>query len=239
MNKKNIVAVLTAAVLSVGLTGCGKNAIPDMTDEQVKMISEYVAVTMMKYDANHRSRLVDLPQEDKKPNVPSEPSATEPPSGMGPVDDTPVKDPAATENPYTMEEVLGLPDGVTLAYTGHRLCDVYPDAVENGFFSLGAAKGKKLLVLSFTINNASDQEQRIDLLTSGTAFRVAVNEGRSKRALSSGLPEELTTYSGMIPANSGVETVVLLEVDEETASNMQSISLNVKNGEKSYTEQLL
>ncbi len=82
MNKRNFAAILIAAVMCAGLAGCGENAIPDMTDEQVKMIGEYVAVTMMKYDANHRSRLVDLP-EDKKPQPPTEPEATKEPSGMG------------------------------------------------------------------------------------------------------------------------------------------------------------
>lgn len=240
MNKKSIAAVLAAAVLCAGLTGCGKNAIPDMTDDQVKSIGEYVAITMMKYDANHRSRLVDRKLVEKEPNEPSKPIATKEPSGMGTVDNTPVIDSTVVENPYTIEEVLALPDGVTLAYIGQRLCDSYPDTAEIGDFFLPASKGKKLLVLSFVINNSTEQEQKVDLLSSGVTFRVTVNENVSRRALTvAGLLKEMSTYSGEIPANSGVETVILVEVDEKTASALESISLNVKNDTKTYTTQLL
>lgn len=239
MNKKSIAAFLTAAVLCAGLTGCGENAIPDMTDEQVKLIGEYVAVTMMKYDANHRSRLVDRELVDKKPYVPSEPDATKEPSGMGAADDTPVVDPTVVENPYTMEEVLDLQDGVELVYSGQRLCDVYPDSEESGIVSLSASKGRKILVLSFVINNVTEQEQEVDLFSSGATFRVTVNGIYSRSALRTGMLEDMSTYFGTIPANTGAEVVILVEVSEEMASGIESISLNVKNDTKTYTTQLL
>ncbi len=239
MNKKSIAAVLAAAVLCAGLTGCGKNAIPDMTDEQIKSIGEYVAVTMMKYDANHRSRLVDRALLDKKPYVPSDPDDAKEPSGTGTDGDTTVIDSTVAENPYTIEEVLALPDGVTVAYSGQRLCDVYPDTEESGVISLPASKGKKLLVLSFMINNATNQEQKVDLLSSGATFKVTVNGNYSRRALYTGLLEDMATFVGTIPANSGAEAVILVEVTDEMASGIESISLNVKNDTKSYTDQLL
>lgn len=240
MNKKSIAAFLAAAVMCAALTGCGENAIPDMTDEQIKSIGEYVAITMMKHDANHRSRLVDRAQLDKKPYVPSEPAATKEPSGMGAVDNTPVIDPAVIQNPYTMEEVLALPEGVTVAYSGHKTCDNYPDVVEIGDLSLPASKGNKLLALSFMINNITGQEQKVDLLSSGAKFRVTVNGSYSRNALyAAGVLNNMSTYSGTIPANSGTEVVILVEVSEEMASGIESISLNVKNDTKSYTSQLL
>lgn len=244
MNKKSMAAFFAAAVLCTGLTGCGKNAIPDMTDEQIQAIGEYVAVTMMKYDANHRSRLVDSALSDKKQyEDPSGPEATKEPSGMGAVDDTPVTDvtePAVPENPYTMEEVLALQDGVTLVYNGQKICDAYPDTGESGIFSLNAAKGKKLLVLSFMINNTTEQEQEIDLLSSGATFRVTVNDTYSRSALRAGvILEDLSTYMGTIPAKSSAEAVILVEVKEEMASEIGSILLNVKNDTKTFTAKLL
>lgn len=240
MNKKSITALLTAAVMCAALTGCGENAIPDMTDEQVKSIGEYVAITMMKYDANHRSRLVDRDLLDKKPNVPSESVATQAPSGMGTVDNTPVIDSTMVENPYTMEEVLALPDGVMLVYSGQRICNAYPDTGEVGDFYLDASKGNKLLALSFILNNTTGQEQKVDVLSSDAVFRVTVNGSYSRRALATGLPDDITTYNNKtIPANSDTEVVILVEVTDEIASGMESISLNVKNGAKSYTVKIL
>lgn len=238
MNKKGIVAALVAA-LCVGLTGCGQDAIPDMTDEQVNMIGEYVAFTMMKYDANHRSRLVDRAFVEKEPIAPTEPEPTKEPSGMGTVDNTPVVDSTVTTNPYTMEEVLALPDGVTLVYTGQRICDVYSDTGDSIGFSLPASKGKKLLVLSFVLNNATGQDQEVDVLSSGATFRITVNGSYSRNALKTDMLEDLATYIGSVPASSGAETVILVEVDETTASGIESISLRVKNDTKTYTTQLL
>lgn len=239
MNRKGIAAFLAAVMLCAGLTGCGENAIPDMTDEQVKDIGEYVAITMMKYDANHRSRLVDRSRLDIKPSVPAEPVATKAPSGIGEVDNTPVIDSAATENSYSMEEVLALPAGVTLSYTGHDVCDVYPNTGEIGSFSASASEGQKFLVLKYMLSNTTGQEQKIDLLSFSTVFRITVNGSYSRNAIFTGLPEELKTYFGTLPANSNTETVILVEVDEETASGLESISLTVKSDAKSCTVRLL
>lgn len=240
MNKKSIAALLTAAVICAVLTGCGENAIPDMTDEQVKSIGEYVAITMMKYDANHRSRLVDRALLDKKPYVPPEPEATQAPSGMGTVDNTPVIDSTVVENPYTMEEVLALPDGVMLAYSGQRLYDSYPDTGEVGSIFLNASTGNRLLVLSFILSNTTGQEQKVDVLSSDAVFRVTVNGSYSRRALATGLPDDITTYNNKtIPANSDTEVVILVEVTDEIASGIESISFNVKNGAKSYAAKIL
>lgn len=245
MNKKNIAAVLAAAVLCAGLTGCGEDVIPDMTDEQVRSVGEYIAITMMKYDANHRSRLVDLSRLEawleEKPEVPAEPEATMEPSGSGtgPVGDTPVIDPTENENPYTMEEVLALPEGVTLAYSGQKVCDAYPDSGEIGGLVAVASNGKKFLALEYMISNTTGQEQKVDLLSTDTVFRVTVNGTYSKKALYTGLPEDMTTYIDTLPANSSDKVVILVEMAEETAVGIESISLNVKNDARSCTVQLL
>lgn len=238
MFKKKFIAILTAAVFCMGLTGCGKNEIPDMTDEQTKAVGEYVAITMMKYDANHRSRLVDLSKFPEKPAATPAPSP-EPsgePSGMGPVDNTPVID-SAGNNSQSIEEVLGLPEGMRLAYSGQEICDFYQESEIP--LSLPAAAGNKLLVLKYMLVNTGDQDREIDILSGDASFRITVNGKYARNALKSGLPSDLSTFSGRIQGNSSVEAVLLIEVDEEMASNINSISLKVKNGEKTYTVQIL
>ena len=55
--KKVIVAFVSMLLMSLIITGCGKNQIPDLTEDEIKAIGEYTAFTLMKYDANHSSRL--------------------------------------------------------------------------------------------------------------------------------------------------------------------------------------
>ena len=57
-NKKKIVCGALLCVMALGMTACG-NEIPDLTEEESQRVGEYAAVTLLKYDANHRSRLVD------------------------------------------------------------------------------------------------------------------------------------------------------------------------------------
>lgn len=240
---RKLAAVLTAGLLIIGLTGCGENQIPEMTDEDMKLLSEYTAITLMKYDANNRSRLVDYSQmliisqskaeqvQEQEPNQPE---------GMDPVDNTPIVNGPAGGNSaqaYSMEEILGLSEGVSIVYTGYSLHDAYP---EEGFFTISASEGKQLMVLEFTIINASDQDQTIDLLNLSPDFRITVNGDYTRKSMFTMLAEEdLSMYQGMIPSMESASTVLVIELDAEKAADLSSISLSLKNDSKACTIQLL
>ena len=55
---KNIVCGALLCAMMLSMTACG-NEIPDLTEEESQRVGEYAAVTLLKYDANNRSRLVD------------------------------------------------------------------------------------------------------------------------------------------------------------------------------------
>lgn len=237
-----LMTVFAAGLIIFGLTGCGENKIPEMTDEQMQLIGEYTAVTLMKYDANQRSRLVDYTEmlATPEPEIPQEPEAEEP-QGMDPTDDTPVVDgPAADEPaaPMSIEEALKLPEGIGVIYTGEGLYDSYPEG-EDTFFALSASEGKKLLVLNFSIINASGQEQSVDILSLSPEFKVSVNGEYSRRALMTWLEEDLTVYQGTLPSMGSAATVLVIEVDEETASDISSLSISLKNDSETYTIPIL
>ena len=56
--KKDVVCGALLCAMALTMTACG-NEIPDLTEEESQQIGEYAAVTLLKYDANNRSRLVD------------------------------------------------------------------------------------------------------------------------------------------------------------------------------------
>ena len=235
--------ITAAALLMAGLTGCAENQIPDLSGDEIQAIGEYVAVTMMKYDLNHRSRLMDLTVLDAE-YVPEDTAGTgeqEEPSGMAPVDDTPVVDAEgkaeqAVASSYSLEEVAGLPEGLAVAYTERGIYDSYPE--EGDFFSLNASEGKKLLVLHFSITNTGEADQSVDILNSGAVFNVTVIETSSRRALFTLLLNDLSTYEGAVGAGEKADAVLVVEVDAGMAENISSLSLQVKNGEKSHTLKL-
>ena len=90
-HKKSVMTVLILAML--GLSGCAENQIPDVSEEEMRAIGEYVAYTMVKYDVGHGSRLMDLPPvEEMDEQAPVPTRSPEETVGMDPVDDTPVVD---------------------------------------------------------------------------------------------------------------------------------------------------
>lgn len=244
MRMKKFKTGLLAAMICFGLTGCGENMIPELTESEMQIIGEYTAFTMMKYDASNRSRLVDLPQEAEsatpEPMKTEPPRETEEPSGMGEVDDTPVTDVSQEEDPGSMEDVLGLAEGVSVSYMGAELCDTYPHDEEiGGVVMKASSEEKKLLVLRFRFSNETEQEQTVDIASQREmVFRITVNEEYRRNAMAALLLDDMTALRETIPAGESTEAVLIIEVGQGSMEEISSISLNLKNDLKTYTIQL-
>ena len=236
--KKRIILTLTAAMLVISLAGCGENQIPELTDEQMQSIGEYTAITLMRYDASYRSRLVDytLLMTTPDPEQTPEPVPTKEPGGMDPVDDTPVigaGGQAGSSGGSSIEETLELPEGISITFLDHALHNSYPEG--DSYFAMTATEGKKLLVLNFSISNVSGQDQTVDLLHTADEFRITVNGDFTRRALLTGLESDLSTFEGTVSAGESTTVVLVIEVDDSVAENITSISVNVKNNSKTCT----
>lgn len=239
--KKRIILTLTAAIMVLGLVGCGENQIPELTDEQTQMLGEFTAFTLMRYDANHRSRLVDytLLMTTPDPEQTPEPVPTKEPGGMDPVDDTPVigaNGQPGSSGSSNIEETLKLPEGVSVTFLDHALYNSYPEG--DTYFAMTATEGKKLLVLNFSISNVSGQDQAIDLLHIAAEFRITVNGDYTRRALLTGLESDLSTFEGTVSAGESRIAVLVIEVDGSVAENITSISVNIKNDLNACTIQV-
>ena len=60
MRKGTIKGSFLVAALLMGLAGCGKNEIPQLTEEELWKISEFTAFTLMKYEAGHKTYRLNL-----------------------------------------------------------------------------------------------------------------------------------------------------------------------------------
>lgn len=229
------------------MTGCG-NQIPDLTEEQAKQVGEYAAITLLKYDANHRSRLVDasvIEAHDAKEKELEELAAQatpEPaPEGMKPVEDTPVIDDSGNDlvsEVSSLDDIYELPEGVAIAYRGYQVCDSYTGEASGDAFALDAATGKKLLVLKFNIANQSGNVQNVDLFSKTSTYGVTINGTYSEDALTTILMDDISTYINTMQAGEGKDLVLLVEIEESMAGNISTVSLNLKNESKTSTIQL-
>lgn len=229
---------ITAAAL---LTGCG-DAMPELTQEETNLISEYAVGVLLKYDKYHSSRLVDTTAydvttdaaQDEEPEETEEPAQTEAEEER-PVDDTQVVDVSQDEEtpvvPATIEEYYGIPE-FTFQYTGYELVQNYPPALEEDdlFFAMDATDGMQLLVLKFTATNTSSSDQTLNMLGYGARFRISVNGESSQGALATMLLNDMQTYDETVPAGSGVELVSIVEVPQSVS--VDTIEFVLRGGEE-------
>ena len=241
---KKVIGSALLCAMALCMTACG-NQIPDLTEDESQRIGEYAAVTLLKYDANNRSRLVDpdvviakLEKEAARAAAKEEEQKTETTDGEN---TTEIETPAAQQDITTsLEEFFGFPEGVTLSYEDYQVTDSYPeDGSTADYFALDASTGKKLVVLRFRLANSSAQDESIDLLDSASRYVITVNDSIRGNALPTMLPNDMSTYVDTLTAGAEQELVLLMEVNEETANDIHSISLRLKNASNEYTIQLL
>lgn len=233
MKRMNVLLCSVAAAFL--MTGCGE--MPDLTQEETELISEYAVGVLLKYDRAYNNRLVDtsaydLAEEETEPSEEEiqeeepEPEVEEPAEVVDVSQDEEVQ-PAIS----SVEEYYGIPN-LAISYTGYEVADSYPPSEEGAVpvFSMDASPGTQLLVLKFNVQNTSGQDQQMDMLGYGATFRVSVNGEASKGALATMLVNDMQTYDDVIPANAAVEMVSIVEVPQGT--NVGSIDFILRgNGE--------
>ncbi len=233
MRKANVLLCSVAA--AVLMTGCGE--MPDLTQEETELIAEYATGVLLKYDTAHGRRLVDTSMlEEEEPeleepveeNIEEEPEIEEPTEVVDVSQDEEEAQPMAS----SVEEYYGIPN-IMISYTGYEMADSYPPSGEEEaapVFSMDASPGTQLLVLKFNAQNISGEDQQMNMLGYGATFRVSVNGEASKGALATMLVNDMQTYDDIIPANSTVEMVSIVEVPQGT--NVGSIDFILRgNGE--------
>lgn len=247
-NKSKIKTLFVLSALVLSMSGCG-NVIPEMTDEERQQISEYAAVLLLKHDANSKSRLVDadvIEEEERRQaaweaagKIETTPSPEA--EGMRPVDDTPVVENDKEDNmsSSSLEEYFALPQGVSINYVGYHLAENYPEDGEEDYFTLEASEGKKLLIMDFSLQNATGGEAEVDLFAKEASYRITINEKHSYNMMTTMLMNDISTYVAQVPAGNNENLVLIAEIDQSVADNITSMTINLKNGSKTYKIQAL
>ena len=224
---------LCGIIMAALVTGCGPT-MPDLTQEETELISEYAVGVLLKYDKRHGSRLVDTTEYDTaaaeaEEDIPEQtPEPEQEPEN--PADDTEVVDVSQDEEaeavPASIEEYYGI-QGITFQYLGYDLTQSYPSGAddENLFFAMDATEGTQLLVLRFAASNVSSSDQTLNMMGYGVKFRVSVNGETGQNALSTMLLDDMQTYKDVIPAGYSVELVSIVEVPQSTAINTIELTM--------------
>lgn len=238
MKKASILLCSMAAALL--MTGCA--TVPDLTQSETELISEYAVGVLLKYDKGHGRKLVDTtgyePKEEEPEQEPPveeipeepEPEQEETPEVVDVSQDEEETQPAAS----SVEQYYGIPN-IMISYTGWEMADSYPPQTEGEvpYFTMDASNGMQLLVLKFNAQNLTGEDQSMNMMGYQATFRVSVNGEASKGALATMLVNDMQTFDGVIPAGSSVDMVSIVEVPQGT--NPNTIDFILRGGEQDGT----
>lgn len=230
------------------MTGCG-NEIPEMSEEESAMVSNYAATLLLKYDANYQTKLLNQEQLEKEEQMQKqiqeeadrlaaleaekeakkqEEQAKET-EGQSSVETVTYVDPA---------EFLGL-DGISISYNGVEYLDQYPKDGEDLYFATTATEGCKLAVVHLSLSNQTAEVRTVDVFSTNARFKVSFNDGDYHSIMSTLFTEDFSVFNGELQPGESVDTVLLMELKEEDCVEVHALNLYIKCNDQTLKTKLL
>lgn len=254
---KKLWCLLAISTMTFALTGCGT----DLTEQETRIIGEYAADLLLKYDVNYQERLSEDTQEDVAteatetteateatteaatdtqdvPDTETEQNAdtTENTESSSSEDDSVV--PTVSGNTSNIAAIVGL-EGISVQYNRCMFLDRYPSLDQDGaFIYLEAEPGYKLVVLKFDIINNTNEDKMVDLLDSGLDYRLVLNETKAAKPMLTILTDDLGTYKAVVPADTEQSAVLVFQMSDGLVDNIQSLNLRVMYQNQENTIQI-
>lgn len=254
--KKYKYLLISIVVFAGLLCGCGSN-IPEMSEAQEAVVTEYATNLLVKYspltdrallnedqleagivkEAEEWERLMKTKELEKAYLDAAEKG------------ETLADNPEQGENVSNEETVEMVPqrtvseffaeDSISIDYVSYLLCDSYPENSEEEFFmAMDAAAGKQLCVVTFAVRNLSGTEQSLNMLGKQGRFSLQIDGGAAVQAQSTLLMDDLSSYAGVIPANGEEQLVLVFEVSDGVAQiGSMDLIMNNSQGENRLTLQ--
>lgn len=231
--KRSVTMLLIICSFAFILTGCA-NQIPEMTETENAVITEYAAGLLLKYHADYNGKLVDT----SVPPAPA-PVIPEPVVEEIIVSDNSVEDETVSSNTITevekpslsIAQVLGT-NGFDIVYRSFEVCDNYPNlqsTPEELVFSMKAGPGHKLLVLKLEVTNVSGQEVMFDTLSlTELDCKIIMASGKTQRAYVSMLENDFMAISRNFGVGEIYEAVVITEMPETEAQSVTDVKLQLQ-----------
>lgn len=234
---KKLWCLLAILVLSVTLTGCGV----ELSDEENRVIAEYAADLLLKYDRDYTSSLVEeeVPATEQTTQAPSTDSTTEvtteEPSTQPPQESSSTESPASEDTTGSSDaageidigKIVGL-EGISITYNQCMFLDRYPSVDQDGaFIYLEADPGYQLVVIKFDIANITAQDIAVDLLNTDINYKLVYNQTKAASPMLTILMDDLGTYESVVPAGNEQSAVLVFQISKDLIPQIQSLDIRV------------
>jgi len=251
--KRICMTVSVICLAAMNLCGCGLVTIPELTEEQTELVTEYAAGLILKYDPlrpesdlldeeeltkqseeealkRQREREAKAAAEDylnKKANAEKEKRKDK-------EEDAENKDKNKNSEPTEaavgdLAQFYGM-DGFSISYTGYELTDSYPTSGSDMLMAMEATEGKTLCVLKFAVTNSSSADTVFDMFYREPNFYLSIDGGEKIHQQYTLLLDDMAASNDTIAAGDTVERVLIFEVPGDT-SGIGSMSMQAKNGQ--------
>ncbi len=242
---KAFVRILLIMMMALVLCSCGDNFY-NLTEDETELISEYAVDVVLRHGKGTDFRLLAnaeqqlkkkrerdaaveaLKEERRKQEEMEQEMEEAAEQGEGGEGEEAMAEPVMP-SVSNVSELLGLGD-VSIEWMGYNIMDSYAES--NGF-SMGAAPGNKLLVLSFYTENHSGQDTVLDIFSIHPIFRVGINGANPEVTDTTLLLNDLAMFKGPIAPGAGQELVLVKEIPAADAEGISEVSLT---GEVNGTE---
>lgn len=213
------------------LGGCSSSVA--WTDNELNMVAEYIAGTMLKYDKNYEEALVNIEEYEEELQVAMGNQPTTSPSSTPTPTPTPndVEEKPSSEN-STIHEVIG-GGKVNVEYKSYKTFTSYPK--NSKYFSVDAAEGNELIVVFFELTNQSSKENSIDLISKNVKYQLNINTETYYQPLLTLLSNDVQFLNMELEPNKTVEAVLVYEVPQELNKKEIKLIISDKNKTASVT----
>lgn len=241
--KKKMFCIALISCLMLSLQGC-KNAIPEMSEEQMVLVTEYAANLLLKYDANYQPMLLndeELAAEEeiqKKIQEEAEKMAEEEAARKEAKEQQREQQEVQQQevSAVSMEAFLEL-DQFSVSCRGIEFVDSYPDGGDELFFAVNASEGCRLAIVHLSVTNLSASENTIDIFSKDVRFKVSFNGGEYHNTMTTFIENDFSTYKGIVAAGETVDTVLMVDLREEECVEPEAVNLYMKyQGESVKTD---
>lgn len=245
-----MITLLTASLL---MGGCAfDDQIPDLSDQEMKMVEEYAAHLLLKYDENYkaavlseeamqaeRERLMRLAavqaqirkeQEERAAQKAEEKPGEDTSDGSSDGEEGKKQSgPVFTD----IDDFFGL-EGLEVEYSGYLAAKAYPDQLDANDWQgvVTATTGNSLLVFRYTVTNTTSEDVYMDMVSLKPRFTFRINNSFSKASMMTVLLNDLAGYRDSIPAGESREAVLIVEVTEAQAQSIDKLTMIMRHGDE-------
>lgn len=228
---KKLLSLLILSTCVFFLAGC--NNVKDLTDEETKLIAEYAADLLLKYDLNYVDRIDEgdkavqtmTTDETTTEQKDSPEATTEEPEDKNVNDSTIAKEqPVGSES--DIAKIAGVKD-VSIKLKDYQIVEQYPATDEEEFIHIEASAGYQLLVIRFKVQNTAEDVVNISLMDKQLDYHIVCNGANAAKPMLTILMNDLGTLETAVQPGEEQEAVLIFQISDDMKEQLESVELYI------------